>query len=520
MSAVPLHDTTSMALGEVLRCHAGERGDAAFILARHGRHMNVYSYADALEAAAAIAQALQRCGVVPGDRVHVHLGNDEWPILALFGAAMVGACVVPTDPRSGSDDLAFVLAHSGSVASITDGVGVAAITSAAPMAPSLRHVLLVPHAKRPTGPGLGLPVSVIAETTSAPLRAIDVDPLSPAVVMYTSGTTGWPKGVLISHANIGFAGMCMAAQLRMRAEDRWLATMPFSHANLLLFSLSSTLNTGASIAVDRFQPDTWLDSVRRYGATLSSLFGGHIRTLSAQWSEAEPARTRLRAVIYAASAGQRAIDTFERVTGAPTVQLYGLTEGIAPALMHELSGNRDDASCGKPTLWSRLQIDATDRFPGAVTGELLIAGVPGRTLMLGYLNDPQASAASLRDGWLHTGDIVEVDPTGYLRFFDRADDLVKPLAENVSTVEIERVLAEHPAVAQTAVLGARQDAMTILKALVVVHPGEAADTEGIEVELTDWCRERLADFKVPDHVSVVDELPTTLLGKVRKSSLG
>lgn len=511
-----VRDTSALGLGEVLRRHARVRGDAPFILARHARRTTVYTYADALDAAAMIARSLQSHGVATGDLIHVHLRNDEWPLITLFGAAMIGAAVVPTDPHSGSDDLAFVLSHAGCVLSVTDAAGVEAVNLAASMATSLRQILLIPTAKRPPGPGTGLPVSVISEDATSALAQAQVDPLTAAAVMYTSGTTGWPKGVAVTHANLAFAGECMAAQLRMRSDDRWLAVLPFSHANLLLFSLSSTLSSGASIAVDGFEAATWLDQARRYGATLSSLFGGHLRALAEQWETAGPTPTRLRAVVYAASAGQHAIDTFERVTGAPTVQLYGLTESIVPPVMHDLVGERDDRSCGKPTLWSRIKITETDR-PGV--GELLIGGEPGRTLMLGYLNDPQATAARLQDGWLHTGDIVALDARGYVTFVDRTDDLIKPLANNVSTVEIERVLTEHPAVAQAAVLGEATHGATIVKALVVVHPGEITDHASIVAELTDWCRERLADFKVPQDISIVDTLPTTLVGKVRKSLL-
>jgi crotonobetaine/carnitine-CoA ligase len=184
--------------------------------------------------------------------------------------------------------------------------------------------------------------------------------------------------------------------------------------------------------------------------------------------------------------------------------------------MHDLMGERDDSSCGKPTLWSRIKIADNDQ-PGV--GELLIGGEPGRTLMLGYLNDPEATAARFQDGWLHTGDVVAVDDRGYVTFVDRTDDLVKPLAENVSTVEIERVLTEHPAVAQAAVVGATSQGATLVKALVVVHPGEITDADTLVDELSDWCRERLADYKVPQQITIVDILPTSLVGKVRKSLL-
>jgi crotonobetaine/carnitine-CoA ligase len=514
MTECDIADLTVAPLSEVLLRHARRHGHAPFILARQGRRTSLYTYADALEAATDIARSLQAHGVGPGDRVHLHLGNDEWPLLALFGTALAGASVVPTDPHSGSEDLAFVLAHSGCVLSITDAAGAEAVGRASSMAATLRQILLTPSAKPLTGLPDGRPVSRIGESATRPWQPVDVDPLSPAAVMYTSGTTGWPKGVVITHANVAYAGECMAAQLRMRPDDRWLAVLPFSHANLLLFSLSSTLTSGASVAVDSFAAANWLAQAQHYEATLGSLFGGHIRALASAWASSGAARTRLRAVIYAARAGHDAVAAFERVTGAATVQLYGLTEGIVPPVMHDLTGERDDETCGKPTLWSRIRIESS-KDPAA--GELLIGGEPGRTLMMGYLNDPAATAAAIRDGWLHTGDFVKLDERGYLKFIDRLDDLIKPLAENVSTAEIERVLAEHPAVAQAAVTGEATKSAPGIKAFVVIHPGEVGDPASIADELLDWCRQRLADFKVPQEVGIVDALPAALASKDGKS---
>jgi carnitine-CoA ligase len=167
-------------------------------------------------------------------------------------------------------------------------------------------------------------------------------------------------------------------------------------------------------------------------------------------------------------------------------------------------GERRNLSIGRPTISARVRV---------ADGQLLVAGEPGWTLMSGYLDDPEATAAVLRDGWLHTGDGVREDEDGYLYFVDRSKDLIKRAGENVSTVEVEQVLDQHPTVYESAVVGL-PDAIydEIVAAFVVPTAGASADAD----ELIAWCAERLAKFKVPARVEFVSELPRTPVGKIQK----
>jgi crotonobetaine/carnitine-CoA ligase len=195
-----------------------------------------------------------------------------------------------------------------------------------------------------------------------------------------------------------------------------------------------------------------------------------------------------------------------------------MTETIAPPTMNPLDGERRNMSIGCPTVGSDVKIvdeKGRDVRPGEV-GELLVAGEPGRTIMAGYLNDPDATDRTIRDGWLYTGDNVRVDEDGYFHFVDRSKDMIKRAGENIAASEIEAVVNDHPDVFESAAIGVpdpiRDEAV---KLLVVAKDGARIKVE----DIVSWCGEHLAPFKVPSFVEFVDELPKTSVGKIQKGVL-
>ncbi len=463
------------------------------------------SYEDMTKRAARTAGVLARHGIDRGDRVHVHLYNRPEFFDLWFGAAWLGAAIVPTNPVLTADELAYVVEHAAPKLSVTQAEMVGTV-----------------------GPATGdRPVLVAGESGSFDdelARASVIEPRHPAptdvaAVLYTSGTTSRPKGVLVTHANYLHVGEVVAQHLRVTPGDRMLITLPLFHANAQYYSTMSALVTGSSVIVmARFSASRWATVARNHRATLASLFAAPIRMLLAQPHNEDHARNDLRAVLFSQNVTEVQLEEFEERFGCPLLQLYGMTETIAPPTLNPLYGERRNMSIGRPTLGARLRVvgdDATDLKDGEV-GELLVGGEPGATLMAGYLGDDEATRSAVVDGWLHTGDNVSVDKDGYFHFVDRAKDMIKRAGENVAASEIESAINAHPSVFESAAIGVpdpmRDEA---IKAYVVL----ANETNVTEDELIEWCSSRLAAFKVPGNIEFVDGLPRTSVGKIQKEEL-
>ncbi len=469
------------------------------------------SYGEALQRATRTASVLRKLGVGTGDRVHIHLSNcpefyDLW-----FGTALLGAVMVPTNPLLTAGELAYVVTHAGCVLSATHPELIDTVRSA--------HSgdLMVVGSPSPVGGALMLENELQrAEPYDAAEAAAPTDV---AAILYTSGTTSRPKGVQVTHANYLHVGEIVAQHLRIRPEDRMLVALPLFHANAQYYSTMSALVTGASVIVmERFSASRWPGVAVRHGATLASLFAAPIRMLLAQPELEDVARNELRAVIFSQNVTPAQLDAFERRFGCPLLQLYGMTETIAPPTLNPLYGPRRNMSIGRPTLGASLRVvdeRGHDVARGEV-GELQVAGEPGTTLMAGYLGDEEATHDAIIEGWLHTGDNVRVDEDGYFHFVDRAKDMIKRAGENVAASEIESVVNSHPAVFESAAVGV-QDEMRdeAIKVYVVLANGTSATAD----ELTAWCAARLARFKVPGSIEFVEGLPRTSVGKIRKEVL-
>ena len=459
--------------------------------------------------AALTAGVLSGHGIGRGDKVHVHLWNcpeffDVW-----FGAAWLGAVIVPTNPLLTADELTYVVGHAGTKLSVTQSDLLDTVSSVA----GDRPVLV-------TGEASGAARSFDDELAEAsPTEGSNPAPTDVASVMYTSGTTSRPKGVLVTHANYLHVGEVVAQHLRVTPDDRMLITLPLFHANAQYYSTMSALVTGSSVIVmARFSASRWANVAKSHQATLASLFAAPIRMLLAQPRNEEDARNQLRAVLFSQNVTEEQLAEFEERFDCPLLQLYGMTETIAPPTLNPLYGERRNMTIGRPTLGARLRVvgeDGAEVTDGEV-GELLVGGEPGTTLMAGYLGDDDATRAALVDGWLRTGDNVRVDEAGYLHFVDRAKDMIKRAGENVAASEIESALNAHPAVFESAAIGVADAMRDEAIAAFVVLANEASVTEN---ELTEWCASRLAAFKVPGSIEFVDSLPRTSVGKIQKEEL-
>lgn len=495
-----------LTVGAVLRDQADLRGDAtAFIVEHADGSARSLSYRDAWQRAQRAAHLLAEHGVAAGDRVHVHLANRIEFVDCWFGCALLGAILVPTGLASAPEEVGYIQTHSGPVLSIGGEDDLDVITRYA----GKQRVLGI-------GPQDWLAASPSGGVAESGGRPASGDPLA---VMYTSGTTSRPKGVVVTHANYIRAGEAVAQHLRITPDDRWLVVLPLFHANAQFYSVMSALVSGASVALmPRFSASRWGEQVQRHHATVASLFAAPVRMILTRPAPDGYSWDGLRVTLFAQNLRQAEVDRFEASYRTRLLQLYGMTETIAPPLMNPLYGVSRPDSIGRPTLSATVAVRRPDGTPAAhgEVGELFVSGEPGITLMRGYLSDEEATSAALDRGWLRTGDRVMVDADGFFYFVDRTKDMVKRAGENVALSEVERVINELPFVAESAVVGVPDEMLDArIHAFVVCDPGHAAT----QAQVLDWCRERLAKFKVPDSVTFLKALPRTAVGKIQKRSL-
>jgi crotonobetaine/carnitine-CoA ligase len=275
---------------------------------------------------------------------------------------------------------------------------------------------------------------------------------------------------------------------------------------------------GTLVVIQEFRATKFWEQVRRHEATQTCLVAMQLRTILAQPASEDERDHRLRRLFYAINVTDAEKETFEERFGITLINGYGLSEGMTLLTCAPVVGPRRWPSIGLPSPGRRLLLvddDGNEVKQGEV-GEIVAEGVPGRDLMLGYYKDEEATAGALRNGRLHTGDNAYADEAGYLYFFDRKKDMIKRAGENVSAIEVEWVLIDHPKVAEASVVGVPDDIRDEAVAAVVV-PVEAGGVTADE--LIEYCRTRLSKFKVPTIVTFADELPKTSIGKVRKDEL-
>jgi crotonobetaine/carnitine-CoA ligase len=486
------------------------RGDATFLAfeAPDGS-TTTWTYGEFDALVARVAGGLIERGVERGSAVHLVLTNGPAFVAVWLACTRLGAWIVPSDPGATAPELAGHITRTG------PAVGICS--------PARRDTYDAAVAERG-----GARMSVVAvdeaDTRFDVLAGAPVDwttraepgPLDRAAVMFTSGTTSAPKGVVVTQANYAFAGDAMAAAAQLTHADRQLVVLPLFHANAQYYSFASAISAGASVALmHTFSASQFLAQAARHEATHASLFAAPMRMILARGAT-PVAGLRLRHCWYAQNITDDQYETLASLLGCRPRQLYGMTETI-PAVLTNRALDPVPSLMGEPTLGCRVDVRRQDDggpVADGEIGEVVVAGTAGITLFDGYLDDEATTNASYRDGWFRTGDLARRDADGRYAFAGRRSDVLKVAGENVSVVEVEAVLAEHPSVLEAAVVGEPdpiRDEVPV--GFVVQHPERPAVTPG---ELLAWCEERLAKSKRPRRIELVDELPRTSVGKIRK----
>ena len=452
-------------------------------------------------------------GVQQGDVLNLHLPNCPGFIILWFAAARLGAVMMPTNVLATPTELSYLLAHSESRLAFTTAEHLQTLEQCQAEVDSLEKIILLdPFTHNPAANSFETEL-LRQPDTPWESRVAETDMVA---IMYTSGTTSKPKGVMVSHANYITAGMTVANAIELRAQDRHFVVLPLFHGNAQYYSLMSALLAGASVGLmDRFSASQYFDKCIEYECTVASLFAAPMRMILAQAENSQHRHNLLRIVIYAQNITEQQRQDWHRRFNAPLCQIWGMTETMGPPLMNPLHEERRNWTIGKAS--GDYEVKLVDENDNPVdagrAGEIIVRGVPGRTIMSGYFKNPQATAETIRNGWLYTGDNAVLDDQGYFQFIDRKKDMIKRSGENVSAGEVEDIILQHPAVFECAVIGLPDEIKDeSIVAVVVLKKGASSS----EAELIEHCTRKLAAFRVPQKVVFRDSLPKTSVGKIQK----
>ncbi len=482
----------------------------------------VVTFGEAADRVGRLAQALLALGGQPGDRVGLLMPNCPEGLEAILGPIQAGMAAVPMNIRLHPDEHAYMLNDSGALALIAGAEFRSHVDRMRERLETVKHFIF-------TGPGGGedLGYESLLERQASASSGLAIEPEDLAWIFYTSGTTGHPKGAMLTHRVL----ITMAEQFLLDIDpvvpsDVLLHAAPITHGSgLSMFHHLARGSASAFPAVRSFEPVGIFEAIQRHRATTMFLVPTMINMLLGSPERARFDLSSLKTVFYGgAPMYVEQLTEALRVFGPIFVQVFG--QGEAPMTCtslpkdeHVTGGDpvklRRLGSAGRATTAVQVRIvDEDDRpVPPDTLGEIVVRG---DLVMKGYWNKPEATAETLRGGWLHTGDIGSLDPDGYLYITDRKKDMIISGGSNIYPREIEEVICQHPAVFEVSVIGVPDDKWgEAVKALVVLRPGESA-TEALLIE---HCKRYLASYKKPRSVEFLPVLPKNAYGKVLKREL-
>ncbi|HET7155300.1 MAG TPA: AMP-binding protein [Hyphomicrobiaceae bacterium] len=498
---------------------AETRGDRPFLVWEPFEgERRTWTYRQFRDRVLRVAAGLAKRGIKAGDYVLLHLDNSPEMEFLWFACARLGAVAVTTNTRSAGAELEYFADNCNAVAAITQPE---LAETVAAHAKRIKWLAVTGHladgGEAPTNlrPGKENAFSSL-DGDPADLPRLEPDPWRHGSVQYTSGTTSRPKGVLWTHGNALWGARTSAIHENLNETDIHLVMMPSFHTNARTYSILPTMWTGGTVVLmPRFSASRFWDIALRNRCTWASMLPFFLKALAQHPIPKHHFRMF----------GMAANETpFDQVFGVRSIGWWGMTETVSQGIIGDALLRNRSMTTGRPAPGYGIRILHPDRTPVAPgeTGHLECWGWRGIQLFLEYLNNPQATAESFTpDGWFMTGDRVTLETDGYITFSDRDKDMLKVGGESVAASEIERVIALVPGVYECAIVAQKHRMLDeVPVAFVIAAPsvGEAARA-ALSGEIITECKAKLADFKVPRAVFVVDEMPRSTLEKIHKAEL-
>jgi fatty-acyl-CoA synthase len=485
------------------------------------------------------ANALRALGVEKGDRVAILSQNCHRILEAFFGTPLLGSILMPLNFRLVSDDFEYILNHGGAKVVIVEEGLTDLIDPIRSKLRKVKHYVVASddagreRQGRPRSQGSQGWLdyeSILAQASSDPPPEVEIDENETSALLYTSGTTGRPKGVMLTHRNLYINAINSICEFGIRDTDVYLHTLAQFHCNGWGVGYAVTGMGGTHVIIKKFEPAAFFDLVGRERVSFACMPPTMIN-MALNHPLDEQALASLPRDVRIGTAGSAppmaTIQGAQEKFGWKVIQIYGLTETSPFMTVSKLKPHMQDwpdeqkvrvqTKTGYPMIGVDIRVvDDQGRDVNPDGGEVGEVITRGNVVMAGYWEQPEATDTVIVDGWFHTGDMALMDSEGYIEVVDRKKDLIISGGENISSIEVEGFLYKHPAVLEAAVIAAPDERWgEIVCALVVLKP-EAKSTER---ELIDFCRENLAHFKCPRRIQFIDALPRTATGKIQKNLL-
>lgn len=476
----------------------------------------VWTYGEFERDVRRLAAGLHERGIRKGDKVLIHSDNCPEMVLAWYACAWLGACAVTTNTRSVGTEVEYFAAHTECVAGVTQPQYAALVAKHAPQLAWLAVTHDNSGEPSTTEPlSSWLPFDSLYGDAEAAIQR-PAEPMLPAGIMFTSGTTSRPKAVVHTHANALWAGRVGPDNLALRPGDVYLAFLPFFHINAQSWALWSALGAGTTVVLQpRFSASRFWEVVQRHDVTHCSLIPFVLKAIAGQPVPEHRLRVLVLGIVW---------KDIEAWLGAKILASWGMTETVIHATRSDFVKDWPQGCMGQPTPGYQFAIvdpEGGHLCAAGETGELWVRGTRGIQLFLEYYRNPEANAAAFTDdGWFRTGDLVKLGPEGHFYYCDRDKDALKVGGENVSAREVEEVCMQAGGIAEVAVVSRSHPMLDMVPVAFVIKSGDApAEDEVLAARIIEHCQAHLADFKVPRAVYVVDEFPRATLDKIAKNRL-
>jgi long-chain acyl-CoA synthetase len=521
------HDATTLNLASVLEQQARLVPDRLAITFRDA-HL---TYAQLNARAAQIASGLVALGIGPGDRIALSCPNVPWFPMAYFGILKAGAVVVPLNVLLKPREIAYHLEDADARVHLafegTPDLPMAEMARAACDEAGCPHLVVMtvdPAAPSPVSPSLTMGQLIHGQPASFATRPRRPD--DTAVILYTSGTTGKPKGAELTHANMTMNAIASREMFAPAGrggvqQDVHLVTLPLFHSTAQTCQMNSGLHAGSRLVLlPRFEPAAVLETIARERANfwigVPTMYWALLKHVEAAAIDPAPIAAHLSLCVSGgAPMPVDVMQRFEATFGVRVLEGYGLSETSPVACFNQVYRASKPGTVGLPIFG--VEVQCVDEAGATVApGERGEVVIRGPNIMKGYYNQPDATAEAMRGGWFHTGDIGTIDAEGYLAIVDRKKDMILRGGFNVYPRELEEVIMTHPAVSLVAVIGVPDDRLgEEVKAFIVRKPGATATEE----ELIAWCRGQFAAYKYPRQIEFREALPVGATGKILKREL-